>query len=143
VRVSRDCSSDLSRNLPQNCDPQNAQHSSHPQSSMNKLFVNTQRSQRVRFTLFTKILFKELQQLDDQSMYIAAQSIVKETIQRHRSRELRSPPFFQVVENQLRDLVGEVRWRRAHKLMRFYLTKNNEILLLPTTHHVRIGSHAA
>eukprot|EP00980_Cylindrotheca_fusiformis_P010049 scaffold2220_cov75-Cylindrotheca_fusiformis.AAC.4 len=107
-------------------------------------FVNgQQRNQRIRFTLFTKILFKELRRLDDKSLYLEAQSIVTGIVERQRAKELTFPPFFKVVEKELRELVGEVLWRRAHKLMRFYLSKNKNVLLLPKSHQVKIGSHAA
>ena len=106
------------------------------------VIISHSSSKRVRFTLFTKILFKHLQESDDKSLFYEAQAIVRQTIHLHRSNEHIFPPLFQVVELQLRELVGETRWRHAHKLMRFYLTKKDRFAK-PAPKRITIGSMAA
>lgn len=112
---------------------------------MTKPIIISNRSiKRVRFTLFTKILFKHLQESDDKNLFYEARAIVRQTLHLHRSNEKIFPPLFQVVEEQLRDLVGETRWRHTHKLMRFYLAKKTRFTTPPPRPTcITIGSKAA
>jgi hypothetical protein len=107
--------------------------------------INTQRNQRIKFALFTKILIKQLdEKSSDADLLEEARQLVTKTVRgSHRIRDSTSCYLIISVEESLRDLVGEIHWRRAHGYMRFYVSRNPEILLPPKALHDMIGSHAA
>jgi hypothetical protein len=107
--------------------------------------INSQRNQRIKFALFTKILIKLLDEKSgDEDLLKDARQLVAKTVRgSHRIRDSTSCCLIVSVEESLRNLVGEIHWRRAHGYMRFYVSRNPEILLPPKALHHMIGSHAA
>ena len=62
--------------------------------------------QRVKFALFLKILFKQLNKESNNEDFLnEVQKIVKETIKMDRNRKQSNSHFFQTIERELRDLV--------------------------------------
>jgi hypothetical protein len=111
------------------------------QANHPRLNINTQRNQRIKFALFTKILIKQLdEKSSDADLLKEARQLVTKTV---RGSDSTSCYLIISVEESLRDLVGEIHWRRAHGYMRFYVSRNPEILLPPKALHHMIGSHAA
>ena len=81
--------------------------------------------QRLRFALFLKILFKRLQESDDKLLYVQAKMLVLSCSQRSRMGDMQYTPLVDAIEVRLRELVGEVHWRRAHGYMRYFISSRN------------------
>jgi hypothetical protein len=107
-----------------------------------------QRNQRLRFALFIKILFKRIEVSGDTILHHRAKHLLT-SITRRQSQMGRVPPDDYIIiplvdslESQLRDLVGETHWRRAHGYMRFYIARKGDFLPPPKKDFHNI-SHAA
>jgi hypothetical protein len=107
-----------------------------------------QRNQRLRFALFIKILLKRIEVSGDTILHHRVKHLLS-SITRRRSQMGRVPPndyimipLVDLLESQLRDLVGEIHWRRAHGYMRFYISRKEDFLPPPKKDFHNI-SHAA
>lgn len=76
---------------------------------------------RVRFALFIKILFKQLYDSGDYLLAARATHLVRTCTRRNRMGDPDFQPLLETLEGRLRDLVGEVHWRRAHAYTRYFL----------------------
>jgi hypothetical protein len=106
-------------------------------------YINTKRNQRVKFVLFTKILFRLLEQSEETVLRNNARRLVSSIVRKSRMGDPSCSPLFESLERHLRTLVGEMHWRRAHGYMRYYVAQYREILLPPKNLHRKISSHAA
>ncbi len=88
----------------------------------------TARDQRVRFALFVKILFKRLEESDDQFLCQKAKRLLLCVTARNKQGDPGCTPLIEALESRLRMMVGETHWRRSHILMRLYLSRNSHVL---------------
>lgn len=86
------------------------------------------RDERVRFALFVKILFKRLDESGELTLCHKAKCLLLCVTARHRQGDPGCRPLIETLERRLRATVGETHWRRAHLLMRLYLSRNKHVL---------------
>lgn len=82
-------------------------------------------SNREHFLILIKILFKCLDQANEPEVRSKAKQIVTECTRRNRQGDSKFTPLIEAVEKRLRGVVGEVHWRRARLLLRYYVNKRN------------------
>ena len=70
-------------------------------------------SEREQFVVFVKILFKCIEQSDDQNLRLKAKAIVNECTRRNRMGDSNYTPLQDAVERRLKKIVGELYWARA------------------------------
>ena len=91
--------------------------------------IKSQRSQRLKFALFIKILFKRLEDSGETALRDNAKQILLELTERSKGGDPACLPLLDKLEIYLRELVGEIHWRRAHGYMRYYIARNGGFLL--------------
>ena len=79
--------------------------------------------QRARFALFIKILFKHLDKEGEKTLLTEARTVVSTCSMRHRMRDPKFSSLIDSVEVPLRELVGEVHWRRSHAYLQHFLNR--------------------
>jgi hypothetical protein len=82
---------------------------------------NTVLLHRKRFALFLKILFRYLEKSGNHALRQQAKIMVCTRTNRLGEKKLSS--LIDAIEPRLRDLVGEVHWRRSYYLMLVYLSR--------------------
>lgn len=90
------------------------------------------RDHHIRFALFVKILFKYLDDIGEVSLSTKGRYLVRMSTKMNRKGHPAFQPLLERLEKRLRDLVGEVHWRRAHGYMRYYLSKRRAERIDPT-----------
>ncbi len=83
------------------------------------------RDQRVRFALFVKVLFKYLDASGEVFLSAQGRELVRTSTKMNRCGHPSYWPLLDTLEKRLRELVGEVHWRRSHAYMRYYLSRSN------------------
>lgn len=84
-----------------------------------------QHSQKRRFAVFVKILFRELDRSEDRAeLRDIAKSIVLDCTHRNRLGDPAYQPLMEAVDQRLRRHVGEVYWRRAHLYLQHYMKQD-------------------
>jgi len=77
-------------------------------------------SEREHFVIFIKILFKCIEQSDDQNLRLKAKAIVNECTRRNRMGDSSYTPLQDAVERRLKKMVGELYWARAKLCFEHY-----------------------
>jgi hypothetical protein len=95
------------------------------------------RAQRIKFLLFVKILFKRLRDSRDFYLLARAQLLVRAVTRRNKMGDPNFHPLLDSMERRLRELVGEVHWRRSHAYMRYYIQKHGHPSAVPARAAVR------
>ena len=103
------------------------------------------RNQRVLFALFIKILLKRLEKYEEPTIHVRARNIVAEWSKMSRMGDPKYYPLVDTLEVALRNLVGEVHWRRTHAYMHIYVSQHQNTLFSSDRGflHRKVGSHAA
>jgi hypothetical protein len=93
--------------------------------------------QRARFAIFIKLLLKRLEN-SDAMLHEQAKSMVSFCLARNRTKDPNCAELVECVEIPLRELVGEIHWRRSHAYYTQYeLTQSNRNSMpVPVQHNV-------
>jgi hypothetical protein len=82
-------------------------------------------SQKKRFAVFVKILFKELGRSEDRAeLREMAKTIVLDCTRRNRLGDPAYRPLMDAIDRRLRRHVGESHWRRAHLYLQHYMKQD-------------------
>jgi hypothetical protein len=82
-------------------------------------------SQKKRFAVFVKILFKELDRSGDRAeLREMAKTIVLDCTRRNRLGDPAYRPLMDAIDRRLRRHVGESHWRRAHLYLQHYMKQD-------------------
>jgi hypothetical protein len=89
-------------------------------------------AQKKRFLLFIKILFKSLDESEENSeLRENAKSIISDCTRRNRLGDPDYDPLMDAVDRRLRRHVGEIHWRKAHVYMQHYIRREAARKCLP------------
>lgn len=80
-------------------------------------------SDRQRFVLFVKVLFKYIERLNSPSLQARAKAIIAECTQLNRMGVPGYTPLMSAVERRMKESLGEVHWNRAQTCMNSYIRK--------------------
>lgn len=89
-------------------------------------------NERERFLLFTKVLFKYLERLNDPSLKMRAKTTIAKCTMRNRMGISEYVPLTTVLEHRLKQSLGEVHYVRAQTCYNNYLRKTATRSLNPT-----------
>jgi hypothetical protein len=84
------------------------------------------RHERTIFLMFLKILLKSIEQSGDRVLSEQARSAIRTCTRRNRMGDPRFSPLDEVLEEYLRQMVGELNWAKAKDYQRVYLTKKSQ-----------------
>jgi hypothetical protein len=113
-------------------------HQQYPQAQTTRAGGSAGRSQveqRIRFAIFIKLLLKRLE-TSDTILHEQAKSLVSICLAGNRTKGAESVELVECVEIPLRELVGEVHWRRSHAYYTQYeLSRSNRKNKLTSMQH--------
>jgi len=99
--------------------------------------VQQETIQKKRFLLFIRILFKSLDQSEEDSeLREIAKNIVSDCTRRNRLGDPECKPLMDAVDKRLRRHVGETHWRRAHLYMQHYMRREAARERLPQAQRI-------
>lgn len=78
---------------------------------------------RQRFALFVKVLFKYIERLNSLSLKLRAKAIIAECTQLNRLGVAGYTPLMSAVERRMKESLGEIHWERAQICMNSYIRK--------------------
>jgi len=81
------------------------------------------RHERTLFFMFLKILLKSIEQSGDRVLSQQVRSAILTCTRRNRMGDPHFSPLDKVLEEYLRQMVGELNWAKAKDYQRVYLTK--------------------
>ena len=82
------------------------------------------RQERTIFFMFLKILLKSIEQSGDRVLSQQVRSTILTCTRRNRMGDPHFSPLDEVLEEHLRQMVGELNWAKAKDYQRVYLTRN-------------------
>mmetsp|Transcript_30143 Transcript_30143/g.56547 ORF Transcript_30143/g.56547 Transcript_30143/m.56547 type:complete len:300 (-) Transcript_30143:916-1815(-) len=97
--------------------------------------------ERENFLLFVKILFKILDQANEQHTATRAKRIVLECRRRSQQGDPNFHPLMGALESRLRRFVGESTWRKAHLFLHHYMSTKRPSggMVMPETNNIALA----
>lgn len=84
------------------------------------------RQERTIFLMFLKILLKSIEQSGDRVLSQQVRSVILTCTKRNRMGDPHFSPMENVLEEYIRQIVGELNWQKAKNYQRVYLTKKHQ-----------------